>query len=502
MKIAHGQPGQARSSPGSKASRANRVGGVPFAVALLLTSYACSPPSSNTSLLPVVNFAHLEKLCEWATMDGDSVVILHVYAEHPDYHWVAAPSEGIACVDDAARAAVALLRSASLTGDTSRLRLARGLLRFVLKLQAQDGEFYNFVDQSLAINTTAASSCKGFGFSAARAYWAMGAGYRFFRTRDSTFAAELRTRFLRSLVPLRTRLALYGHWTNIGGRPYPRWLLQEYAADATSEFLLGLNEFLQVEKHAEIETAARKLAEGLIAMQVEDSAVYAGAFLSWPGLWHAWGNAQTQALAAIGKTLGEPQMVRAAQREAQQFQPRLLVEGWRRELRMDDQTGAVEFPQIAYDIRCSSLGLLSAAEATGDTNLAVLAGLAASWLLGNNVAGMVMYDQTTGRCYDGIEAPHKVNRNSGAESTVEALFTLLEVLHHPVARRYLTCQRDVRHACPRGGRQLPGTCRSFSNAEALVLTVCYDPTKLEFTATVCPMRSSDSVGDAGSYHPK
>ena len=434
-------------------------------------------------------------------MDSDSVVILHVYAEHPDYHWVAAPSEGIACVDDAARAAVILLRSASCTGDTSRLRLAKGLLRFVLKLQAGDGEFYNFVDQSLSINTTSLTSRKGFGFSAARAYWALAAGYRFFRTRDSTFAKELHMRFLRSLDPLRKTLSRYGHWTNIGGRLYPRWLLQEYAADATSEFLLGLNEFLQAEKHAEIEMAARKLAEGLVAMQLEDSASYAGAFLSWPGLWHAWGNAQTQALAAIGRTLGDIQMVRAAQREARQFLPRLLVEGWRREVRIDGAAEPAEFPQIAYDIRCTSLGLLSVAEATGDTNFAVLAGLAASWLLGNNVAGVVMYDELTGRCYDGIESPLKVNRNSGAESTVEALATLVEVLHHPAVRRYLTCHTDVRHRGPRRQHPIPCTCRSFSNADSLVVTICYDPTRLDFTATVCRMTDGDSPGDPRYHEP-
>ncbi|MGQ9560798.1 MAG: hypothetical protein ACUVWA_09810 [Candidatus Oleimicrobiaceae bacterium] len=501
MKLPDPNIGRAQSSSGGKSGYAKAVAGLPFAAALLFGSCACSPPRPNTSPWPVVNFGHLEKLCEWATMDGDSVVILHIYAEHPDYHWVAAPSEGIACVDDAARAAVTLLRSASCTGDTSRLRLAKGLLRFVLKLQAGDGEFYNFVDQSLNINTTSPTSRKGFGFSAARAYWALAAGYRFFRTRDSTFAAELRMRFLRCLDPLRTTLSHYGHQTKIGGRLYPRWLLQEYAADATSEFLLGLNEFLQAEQHQEIQMAARKLAEGLVAMQLEDSAPYAGAFLSWPGLWHAWGNAQTQALAALGKTLADTQMVRAAQREARQLLPRLLVEGWRRGVRIDDVVAPEEFPQIAYDIRCPSLGLLNVAEATGDTNFAVLAGLAASWLLGNNTAGVGMYDELTGRCYDGIESPLKVNRNSGAESTVEALATLVEVLHHPVARRYLTCHPDVRHQCPRRQHPTPGICRTFSNADSLVITICYDPAKLDFTTKVCPVTNGNSPGDPRYHEP-
>ena len=36
-----------------------------------------------------------------------------------------------------------------------------------------------------------------------------------------------------------------------------------------------------------------------------------------------------------------------------------------------------------------------------------------------------MYDPTTGRGYDGIVFGEKVNYNAGAESTVEALLSLL-----------------------------------------------------------------------------
>jgi len=297
------------------------------------------------------------------------------------------------------------------------------------------------------------------------------------------------------------RLARYGHRTTIGGRSYPLWLLQEHAADATSELLLGLNEFLQAEENPEIEAAAQQLAEGLLAMQLEDTALYAGAFLSWPGLWHAWGNAQSQALAAVGKTLGKTHLVAAAQREARQFLPRLLVDGWLREFRVDAMSDPVHFPQIAYDVRCVTLGLLNVAEATGDTSFAVLAGLAASWLLGNNAAGIPMYDPATGRCYDGIEGPHKVNRNSGAESTVEALATLTEVLGHPVARRYLTWHTTARHECPPPENETQGACRSFSGADSLLLAVCYSPTRLSFTLRQCHAAERSSPSNKRNRQP-
>jgi hypothetical protein len=48
-----------------------------------------------------------------------------------------------------------------------------------------------------------------------------------------------------------------------------------------------------------------------------------------------------------------------------------------------------------------------------------------------------MYDPTTGRCLDGIRDSVTMNKNSGAESTIEALMTLTELEKYPVAKKYL-----------------------------------------------------------------
>jgi hypothetical protein len=52
-----------------------------------------------------------------------------------------------------------------------------------------------------------------------------------------------------------------------------------------------------------------------------------------------------------------------------------------------------------------------------------------------------MYDTTTGRCFDGINDSTSLNRNSGAESTIEALYTLLEIEQYPLARKYLNYKK-------------------------------------------------------------
>jgi len=53
-----------------------------------------------------------------------------------------------------------------------------------------------------------------------------------------------------------------------------------------------------------------------------------------------------------------------------------------------------------------------------------LANIAFNWFLGNNVLGQVVYDRTTGGCYDGVGKKF-INLNQGAESTISYLLARL-----------------------------------------------------------------------------
>ena len=45
-----------------------------------------------------------------------------------------------------------------------------------------------------------------------------------------------------------------------------------------------------------------------------------------------------------------------------------------------------------------------------------------------------MYFPQTGICYDGINSKDEINKNSGAESTIEALLSLLDINENPRAK--------------------------------------------------------------------
>ncbi|MDE3056386.1 MAG: hypothetical protein KGJ59_00315 [Bacteroidota bacterium] len=416
----------------------------------LLSVLAFSPDLSGQSL---VNFQHLNSLTERIEFYGDSVDIIHVYSNYPDYRWVDAKEsgpEGIACVDDAARAAVVYLRDYELNHSVSSLEKAKGLLKFVLKMQTDDGEFYNFIFADHRINRDGKTSYQSFGWWAARSVWCLSKGYRDFISIDPVFAEKLKVAVERSLPHVEKLLDKYGDVRVVGRLRVPQWLMYTSGSDVTSELLLGLLEYDQAAKSVEVKNEIVRLCNALVIMQDGDAETFPyGAHRSWETMWHMWGNGQTEALAAIGKAFHDSTMILPAEREGRSFYVRLLINGFMKEMDIAHPEKRVLYDQIAYGVRPMAVGLLRVFDATQDSLYLTLAGLAASWLFGNNVARTAMYNPNNGICFDGITDSVTVNKNSGAESTIEALHTLVEIEHYPDAKKYLYYRKAKQGETPK-----------------------------------------------------
>src|SRR6187397_904597 len=131
---------------------------------------AASPVASKSS----VNTSHLDALYEEIKMGEDTVGIIHIYAEAPDYKWKGDDNEGIACVDDASRAAIFYLRQFKSTSDPEHLRKARMLLKFLLAMQAPNGYYYNFIWPDGTIHKDGPTTKAEPNWWAWRAFWAFG----------------------------------------------------------------------------------------------------------------------------------------------------------------------------------------------------------------------------------------------------------------------------------------------------------------------------------------
>jgi hypothetical protein len=434
----------ARPLPGSPTS-----GDTP--AASTATRQPTTPAAPAAPAAPVnrgdVNLAHLNFLVEDVTIAGQPMAITHIYSEAPKYEWVDASGEGISCVDDAARAAVVYLTDYAATHDPATLDKAQRLLNFVLYMQAEDGQFYNFItDRAGTINKTGNTSYKTSGWWAARGAWALATGIRVLRASDPATADKLRAAFIRIRDVWATEVAAnYGKSSPVHGIPVPGWLI-DGGGDVTSIAVLALLEYDRAANGADAPTRdlLTKLCEALAAYQPGDHLNYPWGMhpdsAAAPGYWHAWGSTQVFALARAGQQLAQPAWVASARRAADMFAAKLMAGP------MVSEWGVLPlvYAQIAYGLNSLTQGYLALHQATGDESYGRLAGLAAAWFYGNNSARFAMYDPATGRGYDGLSGPSefRVNRNAGAESTIEALMALQGVSADPVAAKYLHYQPE------------------------------------------------------------
>ncbi|MBD3225982.1 MAG: hypothetical protein GF313_14740, partial [Caldithrix sp.] len=116
---------------------------------IFFSAQGCS--SGNETL---INTAHLDHLYEEGMIEDQKVGYINIYSEYPEYQHTPAAGEGIACVDDVARAALFYMGYFRLRPDENILSKTRNLLRFILAMQADNGYFFNFISDDLTINKT------------------------------------------------------------------------------------------------------------------------------------------------------------------------------------------------------------------------------------------------------------------------------------------------------------------------------------------------------------
>lgn len=369
-------------------------------------------------------------------------------------------TQGAYNADDIARAAVVFLRDWKASGDEQSRDQARDVLRSLAFLQTVSGPNAGRVvlwqQEDGTLNPSAIPvelpdpSDSAESYWLARTVWAFGEGWAAFRRADPEFAAFLLTRLHLCLDALgRESLGRAGQWVLSDGRRLPAWLIAG-GADATAEAMLGLAAATEA-GDARSRSALQTYGEGVAAMATDPAQGWPfGAVLPWTGslgFWHAWGAAAPEALARAGALLRRRDWSAAAIADAGRFTPQVLASG-------GPHNAWAPLPaeaQIAYGAHGRVAGALQAA-AVGGEGLRVLAGLAAGWFFGANTADVRVYDPATGVTFDGVETDGRVNRNSGAESTIHGLLTML----------LLDANRDV----ARIARSITGL-RSFSGLRAI-----------------------------------
>jgi hypothetical protein len=318
---------------------------------------------------------------------GPGAVALAVYARECDgqvFMRSAAEQgyEGVACVDDAARATVLyseIWRRHRF--DWARTE-AEGLLRFTCAMQMRDGAFVNFIadwDGRRQLDTSTSRPMNGPWH--ARAMHALACGLSVFGDERSAVAFE--------------------SGFDVLDRPTPY-------LDVRAVAILAALEFWETTGVRYVADRALMWAEEIVAARIGDVLPDRAGD---PNI-HLWGHLQEAAVARTGAALGRDDLVEAAALSADAV------------LAPAAETAFPASRSLAFDVSSAVAGLDAVGTATGEARYAQLAGLARAWYDGRNAAGAAVYDRVRGCVYDGIDG-ETINRNSGAESNIEGGLALV-----------------------------------------------------------------------------
>jgi len=290
--------------------------------------------------------------------------------------------EGVACVDDAARAVVLYCRLWHQSRLEGHRASAYGFLRFLAYMQEPDGRFSNFIfDWTGLRNRSGSTSQPGGGPWQARATQALACAVATFGEPEWDARLKCAASWLDPPTPyLDVRavgvLAALEHWHATGSSESASRAISwsaEIAAHSSSGRLLN--------------------ASGVLPI-------------------HLWGHLQERALAATGAAFGRPEMVETARRSAEL----LLMPAVERSFPFEHV--------LPFDVSCTIVNLDAVADATREARYAAAAMLGRNWFRGRNTAGQAVYDAERGLVFDGID-DGQVSQNSGAESNIEAALALL-----------------------------------------------------------------------------
>ena len=442
-----------------------------LAVALAgVPSGRMSPAVAAEAATPLTNLAHLDWLGDtveppdqaghttYRLADEPGIGVLWTYAEPRNgvltrvgggtYDPVTDTyGQGAFNADDVARAAVVYVRHWIQTGSSSSRDAAYEMLRGLTYLQTSSGENAGnvvlWMQPDGTLNPSAEpvelpdpSDSDASSYWVARTIWALGEGYAAFAgsgdPADAEFADFLKDRLELSIGAVdRDVLDTYGQLVSVDGRPTPSWLIAD-GADASSEAVLGLAAYVDAGGGEAARTALEQLADGIAELSAGTSRTWPfGAVYPWAlsrSLWHAWGSQMPAALSRASQALGDGAYLAPAVEDSAVFTPWMLTSGGPDNGRLPTR---LDQSQIAYGADARVQSLLATADASGRAGLLRLAGMQAAWFFGANAAGVPAYDPATGRTIDGISGDGVVNHNSGAESTIHGLLTMLALDAHP-----------------------------------------------------------------------
>ena len=291
--------------------------------------------------------------------------------------------EGVACVDDAARAAALLYRLYAATGNDALKEWAQGLMDFVLWMHAGEGLWHNFIlDWRGTRNVDGPTSAAGINFWQARATCAL---------------AEMPVAQGESCHRDILTLALSA--ADAASVP----------SDVRAIHAVGVLAVLERAPDHRLKRCLDAWCDDIAACRRD------GMLMNSPderGRPHLWGHVQEAALADASVVLKRTDLLDLALASAELVFGEVIESGF-------------DLPHVhSYDVQSAVFVMDRLAAVTGEERYAETARKARRWFDGRNSAAAVIYDRAAGRVADGLD-DGRVSDRSGAEANITAGLALL-----------------------------------------------------------------------------
>lgn len=397
-----------------------------FTIVCIIILFGCSdtPGVKNEVTKSPVNLAHALSLIDSMLVEDEMIAYIWIYSEAPDYVLTEASQEGITCVDDVGRFLEIIEHEILFYQRSDLIPLARKLTQFLLYMSLDDGLWNNFIYADGTRNTNHRNSEAEFGWWAIRGLRGLAAAYKIFENSeiDSQLVQKINQQIETANIHIQAALSYYPSTNLTYLEMKPAWLIKN-APDMNSELMISLTKLHNTGKF-DYYDVIEKIAKGLIGYQYRNTGHdLDGMFLCWNNTWHNWGNNQAFALLEAYKVTGDSTFLTSVKVWADSFVPFLDKAGFPNEIIVDFNGNYTTetYPQIAYGFNSLYHGMKTLANITNEQKYALAAENIFGWFIGQNNAGISMYDPESGRCYDGIDGENSINMNSGAESTIECL---------------------------------------------------------------------------------
>lgn len=306
-------------------------------------------------------------------------------------------------LDDNARALIATVKHYALTEDIDDLYYIDMYLSFIVYCQQIDGSFLNYVDSDL--NFFAKNNDENLEDSNGRAIWALGE----FITNNNLFSEQLIDKAIGALILSIPTIKKF------------------HSPRAIAFAIKGLHHYNNYENDIEVKYLIIKLADNLVSKYrgVSDEK------WNWFEEYLTYANSLLPEALLCAYLSTKNELFKITAKESFDFLLSIIFQN--NKIKIVSNQGwhlkgkeANQFGEQPIDVAYTILALGKFYNEFKDESYLSKMKTAFNWFLGDNHLHQIMYNPSSGGCYDGLEQFH-INLNQGAESTVSYLLSRLTI---------------------------------------------------------------------------